>query len=301
MWKICFKLFIILLCVITVDSVQAKAYTVTVKEDSIYSEVIPESFVQNAPAIFKKNVKKAMKYYNKYKNADPVTYMRTIPDMYRDFIEIARKIHDSDEIVIHSPFYPYDVGVDDEEEGTPFYNFLAEKNGKRLCIFSLYIDDKSKKLTFGYSKMTQYFIYDSKTTKNALFYWLGEKCYAETPDKTICIRNLEVSGRIKMQTDGVDWDAILKKRYKEFQKQTYDEKKDEIFNYIKKSQKKKVIKKVEKNMKLELKNDYVETASNPEVYAETSNFGRVYMVIGIICVIALVAGILLVRKRRREQ
>ena len=121
------------------------------------------------------------------------------------------------------------------------------------------------------------------------------------PDKTICIRNLEVSGRIKMQTDGVDWDAILKKRYKEFQKQTYDEKKDEIFNYIKKSQKKKVIKKVEKNMKLELKNDYVETASNPEVYAETSNSGRVYMVIGIICVVALVAGILLVRKRRREQ
>ena len=182
MWKNYLKLFIILLCVIAVDSVQAKAYTVTVKEDSIYSEVIPESFVQNAPAIFKKNVKKAMKYYNKYKNADPVTYMRTIPDMYRDFIEIARKIHDSDEIVIHSPFYPYDVGVDDEEEGTPFYNFLAEKNGKRLCIFSLYIDDKSKKLTFGYSKMTQYFIYDSKTTKNALFYWLGEKCYAETPD-----------------------------------------------------------------------------------------------------------------------
>ena len=113
------------MCVITVDSVQAKAYTVTVKEDSIYSEVIPESFVQNAPAIFKKNVKKAMKYYNKYKNADPVIYMRTIPDMYRKFIEIARKIHDSDEIVIHAPFYPYDVGVDDEEEGTPFYNFLT--------------------------------------------------------------------------------------------------------------------------------------------------------------------------------
>lgn len=87
----------------------------------------------------------------------------------------------------------------------------------------------------------------------------------------------------------------------EFQKQTYDEKKDEIFNYIKKSQKKKVIKKVEKNMKLELKNDYVETASNPEVYAETSNSWRVYMIIGIVCVVALVAGILLVRKRRREQ
>lgn len=54
-------------------------------------------------------------------------------------------------------------------------------------------------------------------------------------------------------------------------------------------------------MKLELKNDYVETASNPEVYAETSNSWRVYMIIGIVCVVALVAGILLVRKRRREQ
>lgn len=45
-------------------------------------------------------------------------------------------------------------------------------------------------------------------------------------------------------------------------------------------------------MKLELKNDYVETASNPEVYAETSNSWRVYMIIGIVCVVALVAGIL---------
>ena len=54
-------------------------------------------------------------------------------------------------------------------------------------------------------------------------------------------------------------------------------------------------------MKLELKNDYVETASNPEVYAETSNFGRVYMIIGIVCVVAIVAGILLARKGRREQ
>ena len=32
---------------------QAKAYTVTVDVDNVYSEVIPKSFVQNAPAIFK--------------------------------------------------------------------------------------------------------------------------------------------------------------------------------------------------------------------------------------------------------
>ena len=43
MWKNYLKLFIILLCVIAVDSVQAKAYTVTVDVDNVYSEVIPKS------------------------------------------------------------------------------------------------------------------------------------------------------------------------------------------------------------------------------------------------------------------
>ena len=64
MWKNYLKLFIILLCVIAVDSVQAKAYTVTVDVDNVYSEVIPKSFVQNAPAIFKKNVKNIYCFVN---------------------------------------------------------------------------------------------------------------------------------------------------------------------------------------------------------------------------------------------
>ena len=294
MWKNYLKLFIILLCVIAVDSVQAKAYTVTVDVDNVYSEVIPKSFVQNAPAIFKKNVKKAMKYYNRYKDADTVTYMRKIPDPYRDFIKVARKIHDSDELVIHDPFCLYDPGVD---EVSSYYIFHVNKNGKRFCMFYIYIDDVSKKFSFDYTGIN--LKYDDKTTKSALFYTLGGDFYAATPDKTICISKREEPGgeRMKMQSDGVDWEAILKKSYKEFQKKTYEEKKNEIFNRAKKSQNKKAIKQAEKNMRLELKDDYAGTESD----VKTSNSGKThYVVIGIICVVALVAGILLVRKRRKQ-
>ena len=90
MWKNYLKLFTILLCVIAVDSVQAKAYTVKVQADTIYAEVIPESYLKNAPVVFKKAVKKTMKYYNKYKDADMVTYLRNVPKTYRDFVDIAR-------------------------------------------------------------------------------------------------------------------------------------------------------------------------------------------------------------------
>ena len=61
--------------------------------------------------------------------------------------------------------------------------------------------------------------------------------------------------------------------------------------------KNKAIKQAEKNMRLELKDDYAGTESD----VKTSNSGKThYVVIGIICVVALVAEILLVRKRRKQ-
>ncbi len=99
-----------------------------------------------------------------------------------------------------------------------------------------------------------------------------------------------------MQSDGVDWEAILKKKYKEFQKLTYEEKKNEIFDRLRKIQKGKIVKQAEKNMKLELKDDSAGTESD----VKAPNSGKLYMIIGIVCVVTIVAGILLARKRRKQ-
>ena len=66
---------------------------------------------------------------------------------------------------------------------------------------------------------------------------------------------------------------------------------------MRKIQKGKIVKQAEKNMKLELKDDSAGTESD----VKTSNSGKThYVVIGIICVVAVVAGILLARKRRKQ-
>ena len=299
MWKNYLKLLIILMCVIVVDSVQAKAYTVKVQADTIYAEVIPESYLKNAPVVFKKAVKKTMKYYNKYKDEDMVTYLRNVPKTYRDFVDIARKIRDSDEIMLHSLHCAYIVTLnEDDKNAPPTFTFLAERNGKLLCDFGICIDNNTKKFTFIYDN-DETIKYDKKKMYNALFYTLGEKCYYETPEKTVCIVDNELpeGAMVKMQSDGVDWEAILKKKYKEFQKLTYEEKKNEIFDRLRNFQKGKTVKQAEKNMKLELKDDSAGTESD----VKTSNSGKThYVVIGIICVVAVVAGILLARKRRKQ-
>ena len=288
------------MCVIAIDSVQAKAYTVKVQADTIYAEVIPESYLKNAPMVFKKAVKKTMKYYDKYKDADMVTYLRNVPKTYRDFVDIARKIRDSDEITLYSLQCAYIVTLNEEDENAPpTFTFLAERNGKLLCDFGICIDNNTKKFTFIYDN-DESFKYDRKIMYNALFYTLGEKSYYETPEKTVCIVDNELpeGAMVKMESDGVDWEAILKKSYREFQKKTYEEKKNEIFNRAKKSQNKKAIKQAEKNMRLELKDDYAGTERDTKVFNSVKMH---YVIIGIVCVVALVAGILLVRKRRREQ
>ncbi len=296
MKKYIYALAILLLCMIGVDSRRVEAYSVTVEKDGIYAEVIPDSFVNNTPAIFKKFVKKAMKYYNEYKDADDYTYVSSVPDEYRDFIPVAKQIQDSDEIIIRNPFYIYQP-IENKDGGKAcLYYLYAEKNEKKLCLFSIYIEPDTGKMSFRYDKMMDsHFVYD-ETVGETLFYEIDETIYAETPDKTSVVWNRKSLEGEKMigGADTADWEVVNER----FKKKSYSEKKDEIFEYLAGAKNEKLIKKAEKNLKLELEDEYVE----PEKDVKKSDRTGIYIVIGIgIMVIGVIAGgIIFMKKRKKE-
>ena len=283
---------ILLMCIGGVGISPAKAYTVTVQKDGMYGESIPDTVIDNAPALFQKGVKKALKYDQKYKDADAVTRANKIESPYDKFMDIAKKIKDSDEIVIRNPFYIYTVWDQADKGGPSKYYFLAEQNGEKLCYFSLYIDETDHKIRFEYDKlMDQYFRYDEKTMKDAIFYEIDFITYAETPDKVYEVRDQKDRGNMMAGSNGPD----LEKTVKKFRKKDYNEKKDVIFSYLAKGKKNGISRKTEKNLKLELKDDYVESESTGR---DTGIRKLVYPVAGTACVIVIVAVIFFVRKRK---
>ena len=300
MKKYIYTLVVLLLCIIGADSQKVKAYSVTVEKDGIYAEVVPDSFVNNTAAIFKKHVKKAMKYYNEYKDADDYTYVSKVPDEYRNFIPVAKQIQDSDEIIIRNPFYIYSPYGD---EGVyEYFWFFAEKNGKKLCLFEIHIDSGSGKISVEYDKMEDsHFAYDEKTIGETLFYEMDEAIYAETPDKTDVVwdRKLAGGGGQKMLGgNGTDWEAESEAVYQKFKMKSYSEKKDEILAYLAGTKKGKVYKKVEKNLKHELGDEYIE----PEDDEDESSRTGIYIVIsiGIVVIGVIIGGIILVKKRKED-
>ena len=119
---------IIFLCIGSAKIKTVKAYTVTAQKDGIYAEAIPDTIIDNAPALFQKNVKKALKYENKYKDADMVTKANNIPYPYDKFIDVAKKIRPSDEIVIRNPFCIYNMRGEGKGAAPSRYYFLAEQH-----------------------------------------------------------------------------------------------------------------------------------------------------------------------------
>jgi hypothetical protein len=252
----------------------------------MYAETIPDAVVSNLTVYFKKNVTKAMKYHEKYKDADAYTLATKVPDKYRDFIPIAKKIQDSDEIVIKNPFFVYET-----EGNTDYrYYFVAERNGERLCLFSICIDSDTGKISFWYDKsMDQYFSYDEKTMEDGVFYKINDITYVQTPEKTTEVRN---QTNAMLQMDGGSSDN------EEFAKKSYEEKKEEIFAYLAKIKKGKAIKKSEKNLKLALENEYIE----PEKDKEESGIGKgIYMVSGVVVIMGIAVWLILWKKRKKEQ
>lgn len=293
MKKFLFSIITIFACVVGMGTF-AKAYTVTVQKDGIYGEEIPDTVIDNAPALFQKSVKKALKYDRKYKDADAVTRANKIPSPYDKFLDIAKKIKDSDEIVLRNPFYIYTVWDQGDGGGPTEYYFLAQQNGKKLCYFSLKIDETDHKIRFEYDKlMDQYFKYDEKTMKDAIFYEIDFVTYAETPDKVYELRDQKDRGNMMTGSD----ESNLEKTVKKFKQKDYSEKKDEILSYLAKAKKDGVSRKTEKNLKLELKDDYVESEDDSRDAGITK---MIYPGIAAACILVIAVVIFLVRKRKKN-
>lgn len=293
MKKFLFSIITIFACVVGMGTL-AKAYTVTAQKDGIYAETIPDAVIDNAPVLFQKSVKKALKYDRKYKDADAVTRANKIEYPYDKFLDVAKKIKASDEIVIRKPFYIYTVWDQAGKSGPAEYYFLAQQNGEKLCYFSLKIDETDHKIRFEYDKlMDQYFKYDEKTMKDAIFYEIDFITYAETPDKVYEVRDQKDRGNMMAGSDG----SNLEKTVKKFKQKDYREKKDEILSYLAKAKKDGVSRKTEKNLKLELKDDYVESEDDSKDAGITK---MIYPVIAAACILVIAVVIFLVRKRKKN-
>ena len=310
MKKYIYTLVIVLFCIGCVDCRQVEAYSVTVQKDSVYAEAIPDSFVNNTGTIFKNYVKKAMKYYDKYRDEDYYTYSTKIPDEYREFIPVARQIQDTDEIIIRNPFYIYQAG----DDTIPCeYCFIAEKNGEALCMFCIYIDPESGKTSFRYDKIEgghftyvdetmgdNHFKYDEESLGETLFYMIDDIIYAETPGKISVVwdrRRPDGAEAEMMSGDGArDWKGEQEAMDREFQEKNYSEKKETILAYLKNPKNSKIIKKVDKNLKLELKDEHVEPEEDVKEKSRTGNFITIGMYIlvgiGILVIGVLIGGVI---------
>ena len=111
MKKIIVNLVLILAFVCGFSTVRAKAYSVELVKNGIYAKYIPENVMKNAPVLFKKNVDKVMKYYEKHKNESDYDFLQKVPLAYKDLHDVVGDLKDNDKIVICNPFIIYDINL----------------------------------------------------------------------------------------------------------------------------------------------------------------------------------------------
>ncbi len=309
MRKYIVSLMLMLLFTLGFNVSQADAYSVKVEKDSMYADVIPSNIMKNVGAMFQKQVQKSMKYYDKYKDADNYTYISRIPDEYRDFIDIAKEIKDSDEVVIRYLFYIYFPGEKEYNYGMYDYYFIAEKNQQKLCIFSINVNREEKKVRtqFVYDKMLDhYFSLDENITEDTLFYEINQATYAETPERSVTVRviNPPPADHI-MGGSEVDDTEI-----RQFNQKNYEEKKDFILSYLKDVQKGKIMKKVEEDIEFELEKedepineeDLLDFSIGEDVTEDVmESSGGIYLAVcaAVFCILVIIT-VVYIRKQRQE-
>ena len=292
------KYFLILIgifvCLVCVDGKKADAYSVELQKDGIYAEELPKPVVDNSVVLFKKYVNKARKYYKKYKKNNAYTLLANVPEEYRIFIPIVKDIEPSDKIVIKTPFYIYDPT--DAAGNTSYeYYFVAEKNGKKLCIFCITISTDNKKIYFYYDNVIDKYskFNDKMMEEGAIIYEIDGVIYEQTKNKKIVV--LDQSDHSGATEIIGDIDTNLEKMIGKFKNKSFDDKKKEIFECLAGVKEEKVVKKSEENLKLDLKDEYV----GDESIENNSSKKGIY--IGIAAAIAAIigAGVMVKKYRRR--
>lgn len=292
------KYFLILIgifvCLVCVDGKKADAYSVELQKDGIYAEELPKPVVDNSVVLFKKYVNKARKYYKKYKKNNAYTLLANVPDEYRVFIPIVKDIEPSDKIVIKTPFYIYKP-ADAMGSASYDYYFVAEKNGKKLCIFCITISTDNKKIYFYYDNVIDKYskFNDKMMEEGAIIYEIDGVIYEQTKNKKIVVLDQsDNSGATEIMGD---IDTNLEKMIEKFKNKSFDDKKKEIFECLAGVKEEKVVKKSEENLKLDLKDEYV----GDESIENNSSKKGIY--IGIAAAIAAIigAGVMVKKYRRR--
>lgn len=232
MKKIIVNLVLILAFVCGFSTVRAKAYSVELVKNGIYAKYIPENVMKNAPVLFKKNVDKVMKYYEKHKNESDYDFLQKVPLAYKDLHDAVGDLKDNDKIVICNPFIIYDINDEDEKYTGYTYYFVVKKNNEKVSLFTIYVEEG--KIKFDYDKIwDKYTGMKNKITDNTLFYWMNGKIYAQTKNKNEMVYDGSGTGGVLMGGSGdnvVDHSAV---KYIKFKKLSYDEKKKIITKYLK--------------------------------------------------------------------
>ena len=225
------KYFLILIgifvCLVCFDGKKADAYSVELQKDGIYAETLPKPVVDNSVVLFKKYVNKARKYYKKYKKNNAYTLLSNVPEEYRIFIPIVKDIKPSDKIVIKTPFYIYDPT--DAAGSTSYeYYFVAEKNGKKLCIFCITISTDNKKIYFYYDNVIDKYskFNDKMMEEGAIIYEIDDVIYEQTKNKKIVMLNQ--SDTVGTEEMIGNTDTNLENLIDKFQSKSFDDKKKEI-------------------------------------------------------------------------